>query len=587
MMLHEIRFDQIVPLILKQKAAQAKSRGRTLRLRKPPKPRSVKGLQRDYLRALRPILELMRQVITESVLPMLGPILQQAKNLRPKADLKQDDFQDDIDRAMSMARIQFLRRYTPEEIAVLVKKQADKIDMFNAKEMDRTFGAVLGIDLARVEPWLPTEIKTFTKQNVSLIKSIPEQYFDRVEQTVIRGVSQGKLGADIADEIEQAFGISESRAALIARDQASKFNGTLNQLRQTAVGIKQYTWSTCVDPDTEVVALDPKKLIRREYRGPMIEIMTGSGLRLRVTPDHKILTGRGWIRSDSLKNGDQLFRYIPEIEKRAMSSRRPLAASLGTGQPSAVPDINNVPSKISQIFATADKPISGPRRVSRMMHFDGERRNGYVDIVAVNSELLSYLKARCPKTVRKFALKLSDLDLESLLCDSSRHQSFFGFFSPSTFGSTLLGNLQSIFRRFFRNPKSSSLRTSSNLDPKSSKGIHDCVLGTSKMLRQDPRRHPGSILFSNDLCIGIRRKNSLCHVYDVTTTNGWMIANSFIVHNSSDERVRSNHAELDGTVQSWDDPPMGGGTSEDETGHPSSGIACRCSSLPIFEGFEE
>lgn len=43
---------------------------------------------------------------------------------------------------------------------------------------------------------------------------------------------------------------------------------------------------------------------------------------------------------------------------------------------------------------------------------------------------------------------------------------------------------------------------------------------------------------------------------------------------SNDERVRGHHGDLDGEIFSWDDPPLGGGTHEDETGHPGEGINC-------------
>jgi len=48
-----------------------------------------------------------------------------------------------------------------------------------------------------------------------------------------------------------------------------------------------------------------------------------------------------------------------------------------------------------------------------------------------------------------------------------------------------------------------------------------------------------------------------------------------------DEVVRDNHAALHFSVQSWNSPPMGGGTKEDEEGHPGSGFGCRCEAEPI------
>jgi SPP1 gp7 family putative phage head morphogenesis protein len=48
---------------------------------------------------------------------------------------------------------------------------------------------------------------------------------------------------------------------------------------------------------------------------------------------------------------------------------------------------------------------------------------------------------------------------------------------------------------------------------------------------------------------------------------------------SNDERVREEHAALDGQVFSWDAPP--------DVGHPGDDILCRCIAFPIIEGVDE
>lgn len=49
---------------------------------------------------------------------------------------------------------------------------------------------------------------------------------------------------------------------------------------------------------------------------------------------------------------------------------------------------------------------------------------------------------------------------------------------------------------------------------------------------------------------------------------------------SGDERVREAHAELDGTVQRWNDPPV---TSESgATNHPGEDFQCRCTAFPVL-----
>jgi SPP1 gp7 family putative phage head morphogenesis protein len=51
---------------------------------------------------------------------------------------------------------------------------------------------------------------------------------------------------------------------------------------------------------------------------------------------------------------------------------------------------------------------------------------------------------------------------------------------------------------------------------------------------------------------------------------------------SLDERVREDHALLDGTVQSWDDPPIIDSRTG-RRGHPGSDFQCRCSAVPYVD----
>lgn len=56
---------------------------------------------------------------------------------------------------------------------------------------------------------------------------------------------------------------------------------------------------------------------------------------------------------------------------------------------------------------------------------------------------------------------------------------------------------------------------------------------------------------------------------------------SYLWLTSVDERVRPAHAALHRTRHKWSEPPVGGGTSSGESGHPGSGILCRCTARAI------
>lgn len=85
----------------------------------------------------------------------------------------------------------------------------------------------------------------WVRENVALIKTMEADLFADLEAEVLKAVAQGRT--DLAKILEQRFGVAESRARLIARDQVAKLNGQITQHRQTSLGIKKYRWSSSGD----------------------------------------------------------------------------------------------------------------------------------------------------------------------------------------------------------------------------------------------------------------------------------------------------------------------------------------------------
>ena len=84
-------------------------------------------------------------------------------------------------------------------------------------------------------------------ENTSLIKSVGDEYLNKVQDTVYRGVSQGLSTKEMRQEIQATTGVSQRRANLIARDQTGKAYGALNRFKQMDAGINNFTWSTAED----------------------------------------------------------------------------------------------------------------------------------------------------------------------------------------------------------------------------------------------------------------------------------------------------------------------------------------------------
>lgn len=78
--------------------------------------------------------------------------------------------------------------------------------------------------------------------NVSLIKSIPQTYLNDVEGAVMRSVQTGRdLGA-LSKELQQKFGVTKRKAALISRDQNNKATSAFQRARQQELGITEAVW---------------------------------------------------------------------------------------------------------------------------------------------------------------------------------------------------------------------------------------------------------------------------------------------------------------------------------------------------------
>lgn len=79
-------------------------------------------------------------------------------------------------------------------------------------------------------------------QNVSLIKSIPSQYFTEIEGMVARSVQTGRDMGQLSSDLQQRFGITKRRAALIARTQNELATSAFNKARLLEAGVTEAVW---------------------------------------------------------------------------------------------------------------------------------------------------------------------------------------------------------------------------------------------------------------------------------------------------------------------------------------------------------
>ncbi len=106
---------------------------------------------------------------------------------------------------------------------------------------------LLGIDVYRAEPYLEPLRKAWVAQNTDLVKSIPVKLHSELRGIIDRGVANGFSVKQLQEQIVARFGVTESRAKLIAQDQILKANASLTQERLKSVGVESYIWRTVGD----------------------------------------------------------------------------------------------------------------------------------------------------------------------------------------------------------------------------------------------------------------------------------------------------------------------------------------------------
>lgn len=79
-------------------------------------------------------------------------------------------------------------------------------------------------------------------EQVSLIKSIPQHYLTQVEGMVMRSVQAGRDLGTLTKGLQEQFGVTKRRAAIIARDQNNKATASMTRVRQVQLGITEAIW---------------------------------------------------------------------------------------------------------------------------------------------------------------------------------------------------------------------------------------------------------------------------------------------------------------------------------------------------------
>ena len=202
----------------------------------PLYPHRLEELYQKRLLRVARVSHALLQPRIGAILDRLGPGI----DARARGDSAASDLARILRVIEQVRRLPALNEADPSEEELLAI--AARVDKHAAAEVART----IALDVTQGGK-LTKLYEAWAAENASLITSISGQYLDQVAAVARKAVAEGTLTRDIAAQIESRYGVTKSRAQLIARDQIGKLNGQLTQQRQTSLGIEEYIWSTSKD----------------------------------------------------------------------------------------------------------------------------------------------------------------------------------------------------------------------------------------------------------------------------------------------------------------------------------------------------
>lgn len=201
-------------------------------------------------------IEYKRKIVDLVLKPLQGEIIKRLSRVREDATA----WKLEIERAFTDFDYQQSVDNGSEKLA---NEHVESLETWHYKKTQQQFKKLFGIDVIPLLNQSNTRafLDPIITANIQLIKSISPKLLDQVDtyfQTILR--TEGFKRSVILNMLTQRFGVADSRAKVIARDQTSKTIGALTEYRQRQARVKKFIWRTSEDERVrpEHVELDGK-----------------------------------------------------------------------------------------------------------------------------------------------------------------------------------------------------------------------------------------------------------------------------------------------------------------------------------------
>ena len=293
-------------------------------------------------------------------------------------------------------------------------------------------------------------------------------------------------------------------------------NGYGNDIRYVKLGRgggRDVDDSNCFPANTRIGASSEiVGVSRRAWVGDLTTIKTSAGLNVSATPNHPILTQRGWIGADSIVEGDRI-----------------LCGPLGQEAGSRNPDKVDADPLIAEVFDLLSILGSRQRTGGVVEQFHGDGQDGEVDVVLVDSQLRDRLQSALTNPASQDVLTLAlhgkgrlapyRLAVQLLCRVIGAAPRVPRMTQPDSHGVT----------RFMAGSNETGFNHAPDVNPGMAQMGVDGGDGDSVATSDGLSSFPGNVTWDNVVSIG--RDPFTGHVYNLQTNSNFYSANGIVVHN--------------------------------------------------------
>lgn len=261
-----------------QKQVESKFKGKQT-LQSRVKPIYPEGAERELQRISWAYLRLVNEVVKKYM-----PAIRKAAAAERENNRRQDDAGDlmqAIQKSFQSMGEELERKTSSFDLRKKLEDLANLTRKLSIQEWKRTVQETLGLDIMDdyyLGEFYRQALQEWIDQNVSLIKSIPQDALSEMHSIVSQGFKTGATLTSIEKEIRNTYHVKRSSAKLLARDQIAKLNGQLTKQQQTDAGVNEYIWSTSGDSR---VRETHKKLDGKKFRWDDPPVVTPPGKPVR------------------------------------------------------------------------------------------------------------------------------------------------------------------------------------------------------------------------------------------------------------------------------------------------------------------